>query len=359
MPQPDTLVLYCRAGFESECATELTERAAQAGFYGYPKFERNSGYACFHLAAPGSALALVQAIEFRSLIFTRQWIASFPCLEELPTKDRLTPIGRLVAELPQCSELLVEAADTTEGRELQGFCRKFGSALASYLRQQGMLLPRKQRADWRLHLFVLSGQRMWLGVSPVRNGSPWPMGIERLKFPADAPSRSTLKLEEAWHWFVPRSQWDSRLAGGMRAVDLGAAPGGWTWQLVKRGMFVTAVDNGPMSPQLMDSGQVEHRREDAFVFQPGKPVDWMVCDVVEKPARTAAMVIDWALNGWAREMIFNLKLPMKQRYREAEQCLRRIVAALEEAGVGFRLEARQLYHDREEITCWLMLAPGR
>jgi len=34
-------------------------------------------------------------------------------------------------------------------------------------------------------------------------------------------------LEEAWHHFIPAEDWDTRLASGMRAVDLGAAPGGW------------------------------------------------------------------------------------------------------------------------------------
>ena len=106
----------------------------------------------------------------------------------------------------------------------------------------------------------------------------------------------------------------------------------------------------------METGQVEHLMEDAFTYQPGKPVDWMVCDVVEKPARTTAMVIDWAVNGWSHNMIFNLKRPMKQRYAEARNCLERIRTALEECGIQARLQAKHLYHDREEITCWLSLS---
>ena len=73
--------------------------------------------------------------------------------------------------------------------------------------------------------------------------------------PADAPSRSTLKLEEAFHVFIPADEWDERLASGMRAVDLGACPGGWTYQLVKRSMMVHSVDNGPMAPSLMETGR--------------------------------------------------------------------------------------------------------
>lgn len=36
--------------------------------------------------------------------------------------------------------------------------------------------------------------------------------------------------------FVPREEWELRLTSGMKAVDLGACPGGWTYQLVRREM---------------------------------------------------------------------------------------------------------------------------
>jgi len=355
MQHPDTLLLLCRTGFEGECAAEISGRAAEEGSYGYPTLQRNSGYVLFHVQPPSTALQLIESLRFRRLIFARQWFACGPALEGLDPRDRLTPVAERAADLPECAELVVETADTTEGRELQGFGRKFASALAPRLRQTGVLAKRGAKTDWRMHLFVLSGREMWLGAAPVRNSAAEPGGIIRLKFPSAAPSRSTLKLEEAWHWFVPKGQWNRRLAPGMKAVDLGAAPGGWTWQLVQRGMFVTAIDNGPMNPELMETGQVEHLREDAFVYRPSKPVDWMVCDVVEKPARTTALVIEWALNGWAQDMIFNLKLPMKKRYEETRACLERIERALADAGLSGRLQAKHLYHDREEITCWLSL----
>ncbi len=57
-------------------------------------------------------------------------------------------------------------------------------------------------------------------------------------------------------------------ANGMWAVDLGACPGGWTYQLVKRNMWVYSVDNGPMAQSLMDTGQVTWLREDGFKFRP-------------------------------------------------------------------------------------------
>ncbi|QEW07031.1 23S rRNA (cytidine(2498)-2'-O)-methyltransferase RlmM [Nitrincola iocasae] len=348
-----SILLQCRAGFESECAAEFSEQALGAGHTGYVRFERNAGYVRFMLQT--DALALLQQVSFRSLVFTRQWCACLEPFDQLPATDRLSVLLGPVATLPACAELLAEVPDTTEGRELLPFAGKLSSAMAQTLRQQAIMLPRKARTDWRMHLFALSGRHLLMGVSPVNNGTKLAMGIRRLKFPAQAPSRSTLKLEEAWHWFVPRHQWGERLGGGKTAVDLGAAPGGWTWQLVQQGMFVTAVDNGPMSEDLMDSGQVVHSREDAFYYQPPKPVDWMVCDVADKPARVTARMLEWALRGWCREMIFNLKLPMKKRHLEVQQCLDMIRTGLEQADISYSLSARHLYHDREEVTCYLDL----
>ena len=77
----------------------------------------------------------------------------------------------------------------------------------------------------------------------------------------------------------------------------GAAPGGWSWQLVQRGMQVVAIDNGPMDQALMESGQVTHLREDAFAYKPQRPVDWLVCDMVEKPARVAQLMERWLARG--------------------------------------------------------------
>ncbi len=194
---------------------------------------------------------------------------------------------------------------------------------------------------------------MFVGIAEVNNSALWPMGIPRLKFPRQAPSRSTLKLEEAWHHFIPRDQWDARLAAGMTGVDLGAAPGGWTWQLVNRHIKVSAVDNGPMNAELMDSGLVEHFRADGFTFRPRKPVNWMVCDIVEKPARNAALLETWIGEGLCREAVVNLKLPMKQRYAEVKRLLERIADGLAARGVKASIGCKQLYHDREEVTCHL------
>jgi 23S rRNA (cytidine2498-2'-O)-methyltransferase len=182
------------------------------------------------------------------------------------------------------------------------------------------------------------------------------MGIPRLRSPRQAPSRSTLKLEEAFLRLLSDDERQQELHSGMRAVDLGAAPGGWTWQLVQRHMSVTAVDNGPMQPALLESGLVDHVREDGFRYQPAKKVDWMVCDIVDKPKKVTDLMARWLTAGWCRRTIFNLKLPMKKRYQEVQQCLALLEQRLVGAGIGASIRCKQLYHDREEVTVCVLVS---
>jgi len=154
--------------------------------------------------------------------------------------------------------------------------------------------------------------------------------------------------------FIPEQQRDSRVQAGMRSVDLGACPGGWTYQLVRRGMFVSAIDNGPMNESLMETGQVKHFREDGFKYRPEKRnITWLVCDMVEKPTKVTNLMIDWAVNAYAKELIFNLKLPMKKRFDSVYECLKMIREEMAKYGISYELQAKHLYHDREEITVHL------
>ena len=70
-------------------------------------------------------------------------------------------------------------------------------------------------------------------------------------------SRAYFKIEEI-------NNKDKLIKPGMKVVDLGAAPGGWTYQFVKKGIHVIAIDNGPMQKELMSTGLVQHEKADGF-----------------------------------------------------------------------------------------------
>lgn len=355
------LLLYCRPGFEKECATEIMERAAELGVSGYAKAKPDSVSVVFTPHDAGGMSALVSGLRLDRLVFARQLIFSSGLVAGLPVAHRTVPLLE-AARAPgtRFGALLLETADTNEAKETLAFCRKFEPHMRKSLEEANLLQEGIANAP-RLHLFFLGSAAAYVGQSFPGNSSPWAMGIPRLKMPREAPSRSTLKLVEAMFTLLDDGERDERLRPGMKAVDLGAAPGGWSWQLAQRGLLVTAVDNGTLDKQLLAGGDqrksqwgmVEHLREDGFHFRPGKPVDWMVCDMVESPSRIAALVAEWVASGLCRDCIFNLKLPMKKRHEEVERCRAIIEQRLEREGLRFELRLKQLYHDREEITGYL------
>lgn len=338
------LLCYCRAGFEPELAAELTERAAQAGRAGYARTERGSGFVVF---AADDARALSRALPWRDLIFARQKLRLIAELHGLDPRDRIAPMLSALPADAHFGDLVVEHPDSDAAKPLSGLARSFGNALRPALRKAG-LLSAAERADLpRLHVCFVAGDHAMLAIGDQRDSSPWPLGIPRLRVHADAPSRSALKLEEALLCLLDDDERRRLLQPGMRAADLGAAPGGWTWVLMRNGLHVTAIDNGPLRPHLLDSGLVEHLRADGFAWQPQRPLDWMVCDMVEQPRRVAARMAQWFREGWCRHAVFNLKLPMKRRWQETDLCLQEFAS---QAAKPLRIRARQLFHDREEIT---------
>ncbi|MBE2896506.1 23S rRNA (cytidine(2498)-2'-O)-methyltransferase RlmM [Pasteurellaceae bacterium HPA106] len=356
----NALLIYCRAGFEKEVAAEISDKAAQAGGFGYAKVVSDSGWVLFSVHPPVKASFLAKAIDFKQLIFARQLIVVCDELTQLPLSDRITPIisslqTQFTDELLRRSDTLwLETPDTNESKSLATFCRKLTVPLRSAMKKCGWLQYRGV-VGVSVHLLFLANNHCFLGYSYNDNHSPHFMGIARLRFPHDAPSRSTLKLDEAITTFLPGQLAQKRLREGMQAVDLGACPGGWTYQLVKRGLFVYGVDHGKIAPSLMATSKVEHCAEDGFVFKPPRHanIDWLVCDMVEQPQRISALICKWLTQGWARQSIFNLKLPMKKRYQEVMRCFELIDQNLTQAGLTYELQAKQLYHDREEITVYI------
>ena len=331
-------LIYCRPGFERDCVQETQAMPFEA--------------------VTGSGFVVLQGkprLAYAQLAFARQLIRLHGKISDLPERDRLTPLlAALPAEPQQFGALWLETPDTNEGKALSGFTRRFQPLLEAALIKAGRLQDDALGANLpRLHIFFPDKHRALIGSSDPRNSAAAHMGILRLKMQHDAPSRSYLKLAEAFETFLSREEQEKWLKQGMTAVDLGAAPGGWTWQLVQHGLKVIAVDNGPLKGAAAEHPSIKHLRQDGFRYRPKQPVDWLVCDMVEQPSRVAALMADWVTSGLAMRVIFNLKLPMKKRVEALANALDEVRTVLDAKGIRYCLEAKQLYHDREEVTVFL------
>lgn len=169
----------------------------------------------------------------------------------------------------------------------------------------------------------------------------WSAGQRRMADDPAAPSRSYLKVEEAYGilGYEP--------AAGESVVDLGAAPGGWSFSAARRGARVIAIDNGPMKAGALGHAQIEHRREDAYRFRPDAGVvhDWLFCDLVDDPHEVLRAIVEpWIAQRWCRRFVINLKFGRADAIALLEDARRRVGPRCSS------LIVRHLFHDREEFT---------
>ncbi|MBF0385216.1 MAG: rRNA methyltransferase [Candidatus Omnitrophica bacterium] len=168
-------------------------------------------------------------------------------------------------------------------------------------------------------------------------------GQQRMQMDPKAPSRSYLKLEEAFKIFGNEPRRNEKV------IDLGAAPGGWSYSALKRGAIVIAIDNGPLKSPVKLHSNMSHLKVDAlkYTYDSSKPVDWLFCDILEKPDIIFNLLHKWLSQKWCRNFIANIKVG-----RNDPIVLLNKINNSRDGLLPFcqALYIRQLYHDREEIT---------
>ena len=167
--------------------------------------------------------------------------------------------------------------------------------------------------------------------------SPFPNGVPRFVEDRDGPpSRAYLKL---WETFARLRR---QPGPGDRCLDLGAAPGGWTWLLARLRAEVTAVDRAPLADEVGRLANVTWQQASAFGLDPADvgPVDWWCSDIVAYPERLLDLVTRWLDSGRVRNLVCTVKFQGETDHDAAAR-----FAALPGA---------QLFHlsqNKHELTC--------
>jgi 23S rRNA (cytidine2498-2'-O)-methyltransferase len=129
-----------------------------------------------------------------------------------------------------------------------------------------------------------------------------PAGEVPIAVDKSAPSRAFAKLVEA------ETRLGRRIAARETCVDLGAAPGSWTYVAARRGAQVTAVDRAELRPDLARLRNVKFEQGDAFRFEPKAAADWLLCDVIAAAERSADLLTTWLRKRWCRRFVVTLKV---------------------------------------------------
>jgi 23S rRNA (cytidine2498-2'-O)-methyltransferase len=321
----------CQAGYEALLAREITEGGGSVT-------EQGPGWVLAGEARPVETvfahLALVDPVEVKgdSVNALAQKVADFflaslrgerievawPCLWQGPAE--IVGLGRRISS--------VEAA----------FGELLKKKLARIAKLAAFELPRGAGPVRGLLVHFTDFGRAFVARDGLAHGQ------RRMADDDLAPSRSYLKIEEAYIVLGREPQ------AGETVVDLGAAPGGWSYSAAKRGARVIAIDNGPLKGGALNHPLIEHRLEDAFKFAPpaGVTYDWLFCDMVEEPHNVLRNIIEpWLGHRWCRRFVINLKFGRVDPLAFVRE-LRAPDSPLVKHAPGTRI--RQLYHDREEFT---------
>lgn len=190
------------------------------------------------------------------------------------------------------------------------------------------------------------GEGIILGSNGVGNAlSDWPGGRVQLARPKGQISRSEFKLEE-----IIRTNLAELPTSGT-ALDLGAAPGGWTRILLNRGLDVWAVDPGELDRRLDGKSGLTYIPTLAgpFLAENEQMFDLVVNDMRMEPAISANV-----MNSAARFVpsggmgVMSIKLPAETHpLGVIGECLRLLRRE-------WKIETvRQLFHNRHEVTAIL------
>jgi 23S rRNA (cytidine2498-2'-O)-methyltransferase len=217
---------------------------------------------------------------------------------------------------------------------------EINESLAAALTAQSQALL-DVRHPYQVLSVLVTPAMAYLGVSRVEeNLSSWAGGAIRYAREPDQISRAEFKLLEAaevFHLTLPVSG---------RALDLGASPGGWTRILRRSGMNVTAVDPGEVEARLRDDAGIQHVSAVAQEYRCQEDEFCVIVNDMRMDARDSARLMlsfapCLAADGWA---LMTLKLPERAPEAVAHQAIGLLLRRYRLLG------ARQLYHNRSEIT---------
>jgi 23S rRNA (cytidine2498-2'-O)-methyltransferase len=333
----------CRSGWERDLVHELGDEHAEAIAEGVVIAHQRPRNSDGHLREPAFARQAMRTELDRS-----EHDIEMLADEIVEQMKRKMP----AKEAPWRWCLQVVAPDSREPRDPR---RKWVEASTEPLLEavRARLNPRirdrevaePDQAERLVQVWPVDESGVLLGITPLKEALAAQPTL-RLRRAEDSPSRSGLKLDEAIRWVGTGPE------SGDRVADLGAAPGGWSQVAVSRGANVVAIDPARIKIDL-PAKKFVHLQQSAFEFAPEETLDWVLCDMAWRPLEVGKLLAKWGRRGWARQLLANIKLPMKKRAEMLEQ----IVGMLEEAGwKGIR--ARQLTYDRDEVTVFAWLDPN-
>ncbi|OFY98054.1 MAG: hypothetical protein A2Z97_16430 [Bdellovibrionales bacterium GWB1_52_6] len=229
--------------------------------------------------------------------------------------------------------------------------------------------------DFVLNVIGIEENEWWLGLHIHSEAhSPFAGGRPGLVLPAEAPSRAYLKLEEVLLWS------GAELKPGDVALEVGSAPGGACYSLLKRGLSVIGVDPGAMDPvvraytkpiiPLGSSSKVlrglpknwfRHYQigiADLMIEDLPVPVDWVLLDMNVVPNISLAAVERVITHPRVQKRLLGVLLTVKMNRWILVQDIPQMIERVRAMGLT-DVRAAQLSSHKQEIAIYGFTEQGK
>jgi 23S rRNA (cytidine2498-2'-O)-methyltransferase len=185
-----------------------------------------------------------------------------------------------------------------------------------------------------------------LGVSrTAQNLSDWAGGNHRFKNEPERISRSEFKLLEAISVF------GLKLPTHGNALDMGASPGGWTRVLREYGLSVVAVDPADLNARLKGDTGVQHVRLQIQAYLNRAPRFRVVVNDLKMDAADSVQVMLNAASRLESGGLAVMTIKLSRKTGQPPEALQLVRESLQRLSASYVvLGARQLYHNRSEVT---------
>ncbi len=314
--------------------------------------------------APGIALCSVpdtrqfsKSVAEARPIFVRHIAPVQAVIALKNTEDDLGNLALALAELPTFSMLergqrfsvqsrLVQNEEVTSKRAYSG--GRINQMLAEAIKEETGAVEEIKHPEIIVSL-LCTQEQAYMGISLAReNLSAWPGGMRHFAQTPEQISRAEFKLLEALEIF------GVTLPTRGRALDLGAAPGGWTRLLLEAGLRVVAVDPAKLDPRLVRRPNLTHYRgyAEAYVeeFEDQRQLFDVITNDMRMDARESARLL-LAMRDFLKHdgfIISTLKLPHATASIDPLRNLREATSLL--SRYFDIVQAKQLFHNRQEVT---------
>ncbi len=207
--------------------------------------------------------------------------------------------------------------------------------------------------DLVFDVVVLEQNEWWLGLhEQTRGHSPFPGGRPKIPYPNEAPSRAYTKLQEALLWS------EAPIIAGDTAVEIGSAPGGACYALLKHGLKVVGIDPGKMDPMVMLMKGYQHISKSVnLVPREELPpsVEWLLLDM-NVPPSASLFVVD-RLASRMKDCLLGVILTVKLNNWKFADEIPGMREHLRAMGMT-RVRARQLASNRQEFCLYGLTRKG-